>query len=157
MKICRECGNEKELGSFYKHSAMADGHLNKCIDCVKKRVSKHRDENLEKIREYEKSRSMLPHRIQARNEYAKTEKGKIAITRALKNYHERYPLKRASHVITGNAIRDGRLIKPKNCSECTSVEKIEGHHDDYTNPLNVRWLCNKCHRKWHKNNTPIFQ
>jgi ribosomal protein S27AE len=136
---------------------MGDGYLNKCIACVKNRVTKHRNENLEKIREYDKSRAMLPHRVQARKEYSNTEKGKIAKTRALKNYHERYPLKRASHVITGNAIRDGKLVRPSSCFECASTEKIEAHHDDYTKPLDVRWLCRKCHYKWHKHNTPIFQ
>ncbi len=157
MKICRECHTEKELNEFYKHFRMGDGYLNKCIACVKNRVTKHRNENLEKIREYDKSRAMLPHRVQARKEYSNTEKGKIAKTRALKNYHERYPLKRASHVITGNAIRDGKLVRPSSCSECASTEKIEAHHDDYTKPLDVRWLCRKCHYKWHKHNTPIFQ
>jgi len=156
MKTCRECGVEKQLDNFYKHFAMADGHLNKCIDCVKSRISKHRDQNLEKIRQYDKHRSMLPHRVQARKEYGKTEKGKIAKTKALKNYYEKYPLKRASHVITNNAIRDGKLVRQENCSECNSIEKIEAHHDDYTKPLDVRWLCNKCHRNWHKNHTPIF-
>ena len=38
MKVCFKCGIEKELGSFYVHKAMKDGHLNKCIDCTKKDV-----------------------------------------------------------------------------------------------------------------------
>ena len=157
MKICRECHIEKEINKFYKHSCMGDGYLNKCIDCVKKRITKHRGENLEKIRDYDKLRAMLPHRVQARKDYLTTENGKLAKSKALKNYQERYPLKRASHVITGNAIRDGKLVRPKNCSECDSTEKIEAHHDDYTKPLDVRWLCRQCHYKWHKHNTPIFQ
>lgn len=29
---------------------------------------------------------------------------------------------------------------------------INAHHDDYSKPFNVRWLCPQHHREWHKNN-----
>jgi hypothetical protein len=157
MKVCRECKTEKPLSDFYKHSRMADGHLNKCAECVKSRVAKHREANLEKIQAYDKLRSNQPHRIKARKEYAKTEQGKEAHRRGLKAYHERCPMRYAAHVITGNAIRDGKLIRASNCSVCGSTEKIEGHHDDYTKPLEVRWLCKKCHKEWHRHNKPVYE
>jgi len=157
MKVCRECNQEKPLTGFYKHAAMADGHLNKCIECVRARVSKHRQANLERIKEYDKQRGSLPHRIKARKEYQQTEQGKAAKKRAKDSYRKRYPLKYAAHVITGNAIRDGKLIRANECSVCKSTESIEGHHDDYTKPLSVRWLCFECHNEWHKHNEPIYE
>ena len=65
MKVCRECSQEKPLSEFYKQAKMADGHLNKCIECVKARVAKHREDNIERVQEYDRKRSLLPHRVDA--------------------------------------------------------------------------------------------
>lgn len=157
MKICRECNTEKPLSEFYKHAAMADGHLNKCIPCVKARVTKHRQENIEKIQAYDKVRSKNPNRVQARKDYMKTEAGKKAKKKAMETYHKRYPLKYAAHIITRNYVRDGKLIPATSCSVCSSTKKVEAHHDDYTKPLDVRWLCESCHKDWHRKNKPIYE
>lgn len=157
MKVCRECKAEKSLSDFYKNPRMADGYFNKCAECVKSRVAKHREENLEKIQAYDRVRSKKPHRLQAVKDYAKTEAGKLSNKKAMSAYYKRYPMKYATHVITSNAIRDGKLIRANNCSVCGSTEKIEGHHDDYTKPLEVRWLCEKCHKQWHRENKPIYE
>jgi hypothetical protein len=157
MKTCRECNTEKELSEFYKHAAMLDGHLNKCKECVKTRVHKHRAANIEQIREYDKKRSMNPNRIKARNEYVKTDAGKQARKKAGENYKHRYPMKYAAHVIFRNAVRDGKVIRADFCSVCKSTYKVEGHHDDYTKPLEVRWLCESCHKQWHREHRPIYE
>lgn len=40
-------------------------------------------------------------------------------------------------------------LKRQPCEIC-GVTKAEAHHDDYNKPLEVRWLCFKHHREWHK-------
>jgi len=157
MKVCKKCGLEKDLSDFYKKPNMADGHLNHCIACVKAYEKERRIKNADHLKAYEKARSNLPHRVQARKQYQKTEAGKVAHKKALDAYRSKYPMKYASHVITGNAIKSGKIVRALNCSECGSNEKIEAHHDDYTKPLEVRWLCEKCHKSWHKHNEPIYE
>jgi hypothetical protein len=51
------------------------------------------------------------------------------------------------------AIDDGVLIKPDRCSACQSGGWIEGHHPDYSKPLDVLWLCRRCHKQFHKTNS----
>lgn len=157
MKVCRECQTERPFSDFYKHPRMADGHLNKCIACVKKRVGKHREENIERIREYDKQRGNEPHRVEARKQYMQTDAGRQAKKRGMDAYRKRHPMIYASHIISQKAVTNGLLVKASNCSACDSPEKIEGHHDDYTKPMEVRWLCEGCHKEWHRNNRPIYE
>jgi hypothetical protein len=47
------------------------------------------------------------------------------------------------------AIKRGDLIRPDTCEECgTAGVTIEAAHADYSRPLEVRWLCRPCHRRW---------
>jgi hypothetical protein len=147
MKTCRECGINKPMNEYYKHKAMADGHLNKCKSCVRSRVGNHMKENADYYKKYDKQRANLPHRVEARKAYAKTEQGKIAIKRAREKYAAIYPLRRAAHIITGNAIRDG-VLKKQPCLVCG--DNSEAHHPDYSRPLDVVWLCANHHREAHK-------
>lgn len=152
MKICFKCNQSKDTLEFYKHLGMKDGLLSKCKACCKKDVNDNRLKNYDYYREFDKKRSMLPHRVLARNAYRKTEKGKAAIKKSFDNQSKIKPLARAARIITGNAIRDSRIIK-KDCEVCGNI-KSQAHHDNYYEPLNVRWLCRKCHDEWHKFNTP---
>ena len=49
------------------------------------------------------------------------------------------------------AIEKGILVR-RDCETCGSPDSVEAHHDDYSKPLNVRWLCKKCHFAWHRAN-----
>lgn len=58
----------------------------------------------------------------------------------------RRKLKKAATVSLNNALRDGRMEKPGQCFYCHSVEALTAHHWDYYRPLDVWWLCARCHR-----------
>lgn len=152
-KVCFKCNVDQPLENFYKHSGMADGRLNKCIFCAKKDAIETRNKNLDYYLEYDRSRSNKPERIKARESYSKTEKGMAAHRKAKEKWVESNVIKRSASIIVGNAVRDGKLIKPSFCSCCGNTNKVlHGHHDDYAYPLSVRWLCSKCHTAWHKEN-----
>tara|TARA_R110002020_G_C15997127_1_gene749880 strand:+ start:137 stop:616 length:480 start_codon:yes stop_codon:yes gene_type:complete len=144
-KICITCNTLKPLSEYYKHAAMKDGHLGKCKECQKANTKKNYNPDRERIR------NVKPHRVAARAAYQKTEAGKAAMRRGRDKWREKNTIKRAAHIIVGNAVRDGKITKPDSCEECGCTPKrLHGHHDDYTQPLNVRWLCPKCHTAWHK-------
>lgn len=146
MKRCFKCLCEKPIDDFYKHGRMKDGRLSKCKECTKRDVNKHRQENLEKIRAYDKMRGSMPHRVAARKEYAQTAEGKASHARSLRNMRDKYPNKYKARNLLGNAVRDGRL-KKQPCMVCG--EKAVAHHPDYTRPLDVVWLCQPHHKQAH--------
>lgn len=150
-KVCFKCNALKPLIDFYKHKAMADGHLNKCKECTKKDTRENTEKNKDYYVEYDKKRDQLPHRIEMRKRYSQTEKGRESCRKSKEKWRNDNVIKKAASIIIGNAVRDGKIIKPSSCSQCnvTGV-RIHGHHDDYAYPMNVRWLCSKCHTAWHK-------
>ncbi|MEE9117819.1 MAG: hypothetical protein V3U02_04390 [Calditrichia bacterium] len=117
-KCCR-CKNIKFLYEFYHHKGKRDGLDYHCKECQNKAVSR----------------------------YLKTDKGKISRSKANKAYRVNNPLKMKSHDMVDRALKTGKLIKPNICDECTKKRKLEGHHKDYSKPLDVQWLCKKCHNK----------
>jgi hypothetical protein len=119
---------------------MADGHLNKCKDCVRSRVSAHRDANIDAVRAYDRRRFKLP------------ERRKYVYQRA-QSYVATHVKARVAHTMVSNAIRDGRMNRSP-CESCGSKANIHAHHDDYDKPLTVRWLCVICHAEWHRANGP---
>ena len=61
------------------------------------------------------------------------------------------------------AVKKGWMVKPSACEECGQSPKpdshgkprLEGAHYSYDRPLDVRWLCTKCHRAWDSNQTNV--
>lgn len=134
MKTCFKCGSEKELSEFYAHPKMRDGRLNKCKECTKLDAKFHRDANLEQIREKERVRHSLPASKARRVGYQKK-------SRALN------PQKHRARAAVRHALGRGS-IKKTACEVCGSPE-VEAHHEDYSSPLEVQWLCFKHHRMKH--------
>lgn len=60
------------------------------------------------------------------------------------------PQARSAHAEVATEIRGGRLTRPPTCQQCRAGGKVEAAHFDYGQPLEIRWLCVSCHRRWDK-------
>lgn len=135
MKTCFKCSRELPLEEFYRHPQMGDGHLNKCKECTKADVTARRRANIDHYREYDRRRFHEdPERRAA--QYLNSSEMKYL-------YPEKYRARYTVH----NAIRDGRLER-KPCEACGTA-RSEAHHEDYSRPLDVRWLCRVHHEAVH--------
>lgn len=65
----------------------------------------------------------------------------------------------ATHVkareILNVAVVKGQIKKPGECSSCAAPGYVEGHHPDHSKPLDVEWLCLKCHGRRHRKRQPV--
>ncbi len=132
MKECFKCGETKPLDEFYKHPQMADGHLNKCKKCNRRDVRLHRQDKIEKYRAYDRERG-------ARMDASR-----------LRSYRARCPEKAKAHRAVAYRLRTGDLSRPESCERCGSDFHIHAHHDDYSKPLDIMWLCASCHKQRHR-------
>jgi hypothetical protein len=133
------------------------------IDPVKyaaRRVRERKNERLYKQRHHEKI--LVEHRAyraahaetinKKRREQRSTPEGRKALRQEFLLQLARFPEKFAARDAVGKALRAGRLIRQP-CEVCGAA-KSEAHHDDYSLPLTVRWLCRKHHAEHHLVNQP---
>ena len=113
---------------------MSDKHLNKCKVCVCAYARQHRKTNPDYYKQYESARSQ-------------TTKRKVLATRVTKEDRAKHPDRYKARTAVNNAIKKGLLLKTP-CELCND-SRVEAHHVDYSEPLQVIWLCAKHHRATH--------
>ncbi len=154
-KVCFKCGQEKVIDEFYRHPKMADGYLGKCKQCTKDDVARNYQKNHGYYVQYEKGRASLPHRKQLHKQYAKSHPDVIRECRRRTTkrhpetklrYRQRHPDRIYARTMLAYAVRLGKIQKQP-CVVCGDP-RSEGHHSDYSKPLDVVWLCNKHHHEY---------
>ena len=156
---------------------IGDGHENKCIKCTC--LAQKDPIKRDRANELRRKRGNTEKAKEATKAWAKTKKGKSsakrrrdkylsnptnkekslacqalyrktsAFKKAIIKHRNKYPERRAAQIIISNAIQTGALIRPSYCSICDTKCIPEGHHTDYTKPLDVIWVCKKCHTDYH--------
>lgn len=59
-------------------------------------------------------------------------------------------LRDRAHEAYTAALRSGELVRADECERCGARDtQIVGHHEDYSKPLDVMWLCHPCHGVRH--------
>jgi hypothetical protein len=173
MKKCTGCQIEKDEINFGKHKKTRDGLNEKCKECCKARSkltvrSEQAIENQKKYRSewQKKKRPILNARLRERykekidecreqsrirtRKYLQSEKGKAKHLETTKKYEVENPEKIKAQRIVRNATKTGKLIRPIHCEVCNCEAKVHGHHEDYKKPLEVIWMCAKCHLYHHQ-------
>lgn len=67
-----------------------------------------------------------------------------------KIYCQKNPEKVNAQQILSRQIKNGQ-IKRSPCQVCGKIKNIQGHHQDYSKPLEIIWLCPIHHKEIHKN------
>lgn len=138
MSECKRCGI-----TGYEHYVGVATH---CKPCWRQHVLEYRAANLAKVQAYDRERGLLEHRKESVRRLAPKYKHKRAASSAANN--AKHPEKRAARIAAGNAIREGRLI-PAPCVRC-GASKTHAHHEDYSRPMDVVWLCVHHHGERHR-------
>ena len=143
MKYCPKCKVEKGLSEFSKSRSRRDGLQRVCKECCRKYQ-----------KEYKQTEAGKETRRKALRKYQQTERGKEAFRKAYRKYGRKrrllYPEKSKAVQAVNDAIAAGKLTRPSICESCFNERFTEGHHEDYSKPLDVDWLCKKCHREIDK-------
>lgn len=114
------------------------GECNVCKSRERMRLQRINDP--EHVRAIDRARYLRDKekRRAAMDAYVRANRAKInAIAKA---WAERNPEKRRAHVILGDAVKAGKIVRQP-CEVCGATGRVHGHHDDYSKPLEVRWLC----------------
>ena len=150
LKKCKDCGTEKSQVDFYPTQG-------ECKECTKDRMAKYRLANIEKVMQHDRNR---PNALERSRKIALLHKENLndidykkMFNQRQKAWADKRPLHKKANQAVGNAIRVGRLIRQP-CEVCSELI-VEAHHDDYSKPLDVRWLCRKHHYEHHKTERAI--
>jgi len=121
-KVCSKCGHELPLKSFYRDGG--NRLRSDCKTCRSATTSAYQFAHPEQRREY-------------------TYRGLKKHLENPENVAKKDCRRRANY-----ALVNGK-IERRPCEVCGSV-KSEMHHDDYDQPLKVRWMCHKHHGLYHR-------
>lgn len=127
MRDCTKCGVPTDFGPNHKSR---QGYW--CKVCRSKA-------SVESARKHRASKRA------ANNSYSARHSANRAAKTAA--YRTNHPERRLAHQSVQTAVRNGTLIAMP-CSVCGSA-KTHAHHDDYSKPLDVEWLCHMHHMERH--------
>lgn len=125
-KKCCRCKIVMPLTSFSRDARKPDGRAGWCKECC----YLHRTTT----------------GVAAMERYEASDKGRASHRKSLQILRSD-PAKYAAHNAVSAAVFGGRLTAMP-CEVCGAARTV-AHHDDYTRPLDVRWLCQRHHMALH--------
>lgn len=137
-KTCSRCKSILDISEFGKNRNRQDGIADRCLVCKRTLSANHR------------------------LKYAHTQKYRDRMSAAYQRWRKRHPGRKLEHVQASQkkypehhktrqaftrAVFEG-LIERKPCIVCASLN-ANGHHEDYSKPFDVIWLCTLHHGRRH--------
>ena len=138
-KVCSRCGELKPLDAFSVSKgtiASRQSHCKACRSAFMRADRKSRPERYAEIRRQFEERQTTGATLFRDPDWKRNWKLKW-------NRNNREKVR--AHNKLKKAVDSGKLIRAKACQRCGLECKTEGSHDDYSKPLEVEWLCRKCH------------
>jgi len=137
-KRCTGCGETlpATVEFFHRHKPSPDGLKPRCKSCQCSSQAQRYIAKPEDVR-----RAILSNVLAWR----RSNPGKVAAT--ARRWERANREKKRAHVILNRAVRRGAVTKQP-CEQCGSGS-VQAHHDDYSQPLAVRWLCAAHHAAEH--------
>lgn len=137
-KQCSRCGQAKGVISFTRNRSQPDGLENWCRDCrnTAERGRYHGSLDAARSAGREKQR-----RLRRNGDYRPVKRARRWKNVGLSRERERI------YALVARAVKCGKIAK-RPCETCGDP-KVKAHHDDYSRPLDVMWLCEIHHRAVH--------
>lgn len=129
---CGKCRRILPLSAF--HNNRTRGKQHSCISCAQAVATSRYQEDLDGSRARSRAYS---------KKYAARQAAR------LEERWDDHLFKARAHCAVQRALKSGALVRPEQCSRCDNRHRIEAHHDDYLRPLDVLWLCARCHKARH--------
>ena len=135
-KACSRCKLDKGIEEFRRNRSNRDGLQSECKACqeIARRAWRERRPEVERA---------TKRRYRERHPDQQAEARKRELTFR--------PETRSAHQAVRQAVETGVLTRPDACEECGRECRPQAHHDDYAKPLDVAWLCVRCHQRLHAN------
>ena len=180
MKICKECGIEKEDTEFFrKKEKWLEG---KCKKCKRVKAREKELENYDVHKEKERLRNLERNNTEERKKWREEnrknnkeiialrsqkyrdknkqrlhekakewqEHNKKSFKNSIKEWRKRNPEKVRAQKMLNYHIDKGHMTRAVLCSRCNIECHTHAHHEDYLKPLDVKWLCRSCHGYLHR-------
>lgn len=147
VKVCSRCATPRPLSEFSTGKTPGSRRA-ECKPCGRDRGRIRRLSPAKKLQDRERRRTWGENNREYLIQWMRS-RDKEA--RAIYNRQRKLDRTQAkTHEAVRKALRRGDLVKPTKCSRCGLPKRLHAHHDDYSKPLDVMWLCQICHGLRHR-------
>ncbi len=155
MKVCRGCKTEMPIDQYYKTKNGKNGIDSRCKPCRIEEGKAWYRENVARAKA-NSTRWHRENRDRARELKriwkAKNPRTKDEMNRLQRNWRKDNPGRARANQVLQKAVVLKKIEKPNKCEDCNkdvSQNILHGHHENYSRPLEVNWLCPPCHGDRH--------